>query len=140
MLLSGGKPYALALLLALISILSGNDNRVVVWNLSSGEMIQELCVPSAGFISMLTWIKVDDRDESAFVFGASEGNIYLYERGNDVPLFNFTSITLAHAGAIESLAWDPVHCRLASVGDGHAQVWKFGPDNSECFAGVIETD
>ncbi|KAF9232169.1 hypothetical protein BU15DRAFT_81533 [Melanogaster broomeanus] len=38
----------------------GNDSHVVVWNLSSGEMIQEICIPSAGFISCLAWIKLTD--------------------------------------------------------------------------------
>ncbi|KIK74738.1 hypothetical protein PAXRUDRAFT_19590 [Paxillus rubicundulus Ve08.2h10] len=57
----------------------GNDHCIVIWNLSSGEMIQDICVPSAGFISCLSWIKADDRDESAFIFGASDGNLHLYE-------------------------------------------------------------
>ncbi len=29
-----------------------------------------------------------------------------------------------HSGPIESLAFDPVYCRLASVGGGLPQVWK----------------
>ena len=58
---------------------SGNDSRVVVWNLTSGEMIQEFCVPSIGFISCLAWIKLSDGEEDMFVFGASDGNIHLYE-------------------------------------------------------------
>ncbi|KAG6372572.1 WD40-repeat-containing domain protein [Boletus reticuloceps] len=97
----------------------GNDSRVVVWNLTSGEMIQEFCVPSAGFISCLTWIYLSNEEEDAFVFGASDGNIYLYARGKDQPLFAFCSLTLVHEGAIESLAWDTVHRRLASVGNAN---------------------
>ncbi|KAI9455841.1 WD40-repeat-containing domain protein [Boletus coccyginus] len=108
----------------------GNDSRVVLWSLSSGEMTQEICVPSAGFISCLAWLKLTDRDEDAFVFGASDGNIHLYQRSEDSPLFTFSSICFAHCGAIESLAWDSQHHRLASVGDGEARVWKVAPDHN----------
>ena len=82
----------------------GNDSCVVVWSLVSGEMIQEFCVPSAGFISCLAWVKFSDGGEDMFIFGASDGNIHLYERRKDVPLFAFSSIILAHDGAIEGFA------------------------------------
>ena len=62
----------------------GNDSRIVVWSLVSGEMIQELFVPAAGYISAIIWIDFDDHGESAFAFGASDGNIQIYERSNDV--------------------------------------------------------
>ncbi|KAF8834257.1 WD40 repeat-like protein, partial [Paxillus ammoniavirescens] len=108
----------------------GNDSRIVIWNLASGEMMQEISVPSAGFISCLAWVKLSDENEDAFVIGTSDGNIHLYEQCKDTPLFSFSSITLTNAGAVESLAWDSVHRRLASVGDGEVQVWKVGPDES----------
>lgn len=96
-------------------------------------MLQEICVPSAGFISCFVWIKLADRDEDAFVFGASDGNVHLYQRTDDNPLFSFTSIALAHEGAIESIAWDLHHRRLASVGNGEVRVWKVAPDESACI-------
>jgi WD40 repeat protein len=111
--------------------IAGNDSRVVVWSLSSGEMLQEICVPSAGFISCVAWIKLTDRDEDTFVFSASDGNIHLYQRTSENPVFCFLSITLAHVDAIESLSWDPQHLRLASVGNGEVCVWKFSPDKSK---------
>ena len=46
-----------------LMFVTGNDSRIVIWNLSSGEMLQEICAPSAGFISCLAWIKLADRDE-----------------------------------------------------------------------------
>jgi hypothetical protein len=39
---------------------AGNDSRVVIWSLSSGDMLQKIYVPSAGFISCLAWIKLLD--------------------------------------------------------------------------------
>lgn len=38
-------------------------------------------------------------------------------------------------GPIEDLAFDPVHCRLASVGGGHPQVWSMNED-CECWVSV----
>ncbi|KAF8835205.1 WD40 repeat-like protein [Paxillus ammoniavirescens] len=112
------------------SMLLSGGKTVVVWNLVSGEMMQEICVLAAGFISCLAWIKVTDRDDDGFVFGASDSNIHLYEQGKDTPIFSFVSITLAHAGTIESMAWNSDHRHLASVGNGELQVWKACPDES----------
>ncbi|KAG2033319.1 hypothetical protein BDR03DRAFT_1014390 [Suillus americanus] len=36
----------------------------------------------------------------------------------------------SHAGAVELLAWDPVHHHLASTGDGHPHVWNFTPERT----------
>ena len=92
-------------------------------------MTQELCVPSLGFISGLVWLKLDDCDDSAFAFGASDGNIHIYECGTDTSVFQYLNITIAHMGAIESLAWDPIHRQVASTGNGHPQVWKLSADS-----------
>ena len=94
-------------------------------------MTQEICVPSAGFISCLAWLKLTDRDEDTFIFGASDRNIHLYRQPKDSPLFTFSLICLMHCGAIESLAWNPQHRQLASVGNGEAHMWKVAPDLSK---------
>jgi hypothetical protein len=47
-------------------------------------MIQEIFAPGAGYISAIIWMDFDDHGESAFAFGASDGNIQIYERSNDV--------------------------------------------------------
>ena len=91
--------------------------------------MQEFCVPSASFISCLTWIQLTDKD--AFVSGASDGNIHLYEQGKDQPLFTFYSIMLAHEGAIEGLTWDSVHRQLASAGNSEMKLWKISIEASK---------
>ncbi|KAG1863244.1 WD40-repeat-containing domain protein [Suillus subalutaceus] len=88
----------------------GNDSRVVVWNLTSGEMIQEIISPAAGYISAITWVT---------------DNVHSCQA-----LFKFHSTTIGHSGPVESLAWDPVHHRLASAGDGRPHVWNFMPDKT----------
>lgn len=68
----------------MLTLWTGNDGCVVVWNLTSGEMIQEINVPAVGYISAISWTDIDDHGETMFAFGASDGNIQLYERLNDV--------------------------------------------------------
>ena len=118
----------------------GNDSCVVIWNLASGEMIQEFCIPSAGFMSCLAWVKLSDRGENTFIFGASNGNVHLYEHRKDAPLFAFHSIILAHEGAIEGFVWDSVHCCLASVGNGEVKLWNVNPKSSEFYLWLSITD
>ncbi|KAG2341222.1 WD40 repeat-like protein, partial [Suillus weaverae] len=107
----------------------GNDSQIVVWSLVSGEMMQEIFTPAAGYISAITWMHGNDHSEMSFAFGASDGNIQVYERSND-ELFEFQSMTISHSSAVESLAWDPVHQRLASAGSGRPHVWKFTSDKT----------
>ena len=120
-----------------LMFITGNDSCIVIWNLSSGEMLQEICAPSAGFISCLVWIKLANRDEDSLVFGMSDGNIHLYQCTNEHPVFCFLSITLAHAGAVESLEWDPHHHQLASIDNGEVHVWKASPDQSMYYLFVF---
>jgi|ERR1700679_1647125 hypothetical protein len=59
-------------------------------------MMQEINVPAAGYISAITWMDVDDRGETMFAFGSSDGNIQLYERLNDVCTFGLSDVACAH--------------------------------------------
>jgi hypothetical protein len=44
--------------------------------------------------------------------------------------FDFASLTKAHNTAIESMAYDPRHKRLASTGGGCLKVWDVDSDGS----------
>ncbi|KAG2137110.1 uncharacterized protein EDB93DRAFT_1106661 [Suillus bovinus] len=77
----------------------------------------------------ITWIDVDDHGETTFAFGASDGNIQIYERINDA-LFEFCSTTIGHSGPVELLAWDPMHRQLASASDSWPHIWNFTPDKN----------
>ena len=139
LLLSGGSLHILCLVHNSFVCL-GNDSRVVIWNLASGEMIQEFCIPSAGFMSCLAWVKLSDRGEDTFIFGASDRNVHLYEHRKDAPLFAFRSIILTHEGAIKGFTWDSVHCCLASVGNGEVKLWNVNPESSEFYSWLSITD
>ena len=127
-LLSGGKQFHFQHDSS-DTVQSGNDSCIVIWSLSSDEMIQEVHVPSAGFISCLKWIGLSNQ-EDMFVFGASDGNIHLCRQCKDQPLFSFCSITLAYGGAIKSFTWDSVCSRLASVGNGEVKLWNISSEAS----------
>ncbi|KAG2365900.1 hypothetical protein BDR07DRAFT_1373976 [Suillus spraguei] len=60
--------------------------------------------------------------------GGNDGRVVVWSLTSGT--FGFWSTTIGHSGAIESLAWDPNHCRLASAGDGHLQVWNLTPDKT----------
>ncbi|KAG1736392.1 WD40-repeat-containing domain protein [Suillus paluster] len=107
----------------------GNDSCIVVWSLVSSEMIQEIFTPAAGYISAIIWMDVNNHGETTFAFGASDGNIQVYERSNDA-LFTFQSTTMGHSDVVESLAWDPVHRRLASAAGGRPHLWNLTPDKT----------
>ncbi|KAG2363748.1 hypothetical protein BDR07DRAFT_1375585 [Suillus spraguei] len=72
---------------------------------------------------------MEDCGETTFAVGASDGNIQVYEQINNA-LFEFQSITTSYTSAVESLAWDPVHCRLVSASYGHLHVWSFNLDKT----------
>jgi len=78
LLLNGGDSYVFCFVHNSFVWL-GNNSQVVVWNLASGKIIQELCVPLASFMSCLTWIKLLNGGENMFRFGASDENIHLYK-------------------------------------------------------------
>ncbi|KLO05305.1 WD40 repeat-like protein [Schizopora paradoxa] len=56
---------------------------------------------------------------------------------NGAEKFEFVSVTSgAHNGPIEDLSFDAIHCRLASVGGGHPQVWKIS--NAGILSPMVE--
>jgi hypothetical protein len=49
-------------------------------------------------------------------------------RGNECSInsqltYDFASLTDAHDGAIEDIAFDPHHCRIGAVGKGGLSIW-----------------
>ncbi|KAH7903271.1 WD40-repeat-containing domain protein, partial [Hygrophoropsis aurantiaca] len=103
----------------------GNDARALIWNLHTGELLQEMECMFEGPVSAMKWITPRESRGSAFIFGCADGTLHLYQRTSESSLFSFLSLTKAHTGEIQSLDWDPRHERLASAGGGSPQVWSF---------------
>ncbi|KLO04052.1 hypothetical protein SCHPADRAFT_841082, partial [Schizopora paradoxa] len=98
---------------------------VIVWNLTTGELVQSIQCPFNGAISAVVWIHLRDTKDTCFVFGCADGSLHVYRRKGANLSFEFVSVNSeGHDGPIEDLCFDPVHCRIASVGGGHPQVWK----------------
>jgi hypothetical protein len=59
---------------------SGDDGLVVLWNLKTGETLQEISCAFHGPVSALAWVGFgEDKDES-FIFGCADGSLHLYRR------------------------------------------------------------
>ncbi|KLO04610.1 WD40 repeat-like protein, partial [Schizopora paradoxa] len=108
------------------TLVSGDDAAsVIVWNLTTGELVQSIQCPFNGAISAVVWIHLRDTKDTCFVFGCADGSLHVYRRKGANLSFEFVSVNSeGHDGPIEDLCFDPVHCRIASVGGGHPQVWK----------------
>ncbi|THH06092.1 hypothetical protein EW146_g9717 [Bondarzewia mesenterica] len=111
---------SLAISLDRACLLSGGDDPVsIIWNLRTGENMQEINCVFHGPVAAITWIDLGAGDRKAFVFGCADGTLHLYWRGDINSHFEFVSLTIAHDdGAVEDIAYDPVHSRIATAGGG----------------------
>ncbi|RDB29242.1 Vegetative incompatibility protein HET-E-1 [Hypsizygus marmoreus] len=107
-------------------LLSGADDAsIVIWSLESGEVYQKILTPFHGPTSIVAWTPMsDDSPTGNFAFGSADGSISVYQQGRGGgQTFDFASLTTAHGGPIEDLAFDPYLRRLASVGSGGLKIW-----------------
>ncbi|KAH7906571.1 WD40-repeat-containing domain protein [Hygrophoropsis aurantiaca] len=120
-------------------LISGaNDARAVVWNLQTGEMQQVINCAFHGPISAIKWIVTNMAFvHDPFVVGCADGSLQLYEKSTETSKFTLTSITDAHAGAVEDFDWEPRHQRLASCGHGSPQVWSL--QGQRTFTALVQS-
>ncbi|RDB22826.1 hypothetical protein Hypma_010168 [Hypsizygus marmoreus] len=107
-------------------LLSGADDAsLIVWSLENGQQTQKITVPFHGPIGAVVWTPVqDDAPAGAFAFGCAAGSIYTYIQSHAGSAnFDFASLNTANVGAVESLAFDPYHRRLASIGAGCLNIY-----------------
>ncbi|KLO04086.1 WD40 repeat-like protein, partial [Schizopora paradoxa] len=103
---------------------SNNDTFVIIWNIKTGEAVQKINKAYHVVISSIVWIVLNDSTEPAFVFGCADGSLHLYKKQTCQRMFEFIAMETCHNSAVESLAFNPIHCRLASIGGDFPQVWK----------------
>ena len=80
-LLSGGKHLIIAgeSSSAQVTFLD-DDGLVVVWDLRTGSLLQEVHVPFNGPIVTCRWIPIEQGDSEAFAFGCADGSLHVYAR------------------------------------------------------------
>jgi len=86
-LLSAGSATSRTAIIILIASL-GDDALVVLWNLETGEILQEISCSYMGFVTAACWITTMRNEVKAFAFGCVDGSIHVYalDRG-DVSCF-----------------------------------------------------
>ncbi|TDL14215.1 WD40 repeat-like protein, partial [Rickenella mellea] len=105
----------------------GDDAKVIIWNLATGERMQEIACIYSGQVAAVAWIKLAD-DGLAFVQGCADGSLHVHRRDHGAPsLFEFCTLTNGHDGAVDDIDFDPNHGRLATVGGGAPQIWNVSP-------------
>jgi WD40 repeat protein len=57
-----------------------DDGLVVIWDLQTGKLLQEVHVPFNGPIVTCCWIPVEQGDGEAFAFGCADGSLHVYTR------------------------------------------------------------
>ncbi|EIW74268.1 WD40 repeat-like protein [Coniophora puteana RWD-64-598 SS2] len=111
---------------------AGQEGILMVWNLQTGEIEQEIDQYFHGPISCVTWLFQNDNGPNSFAAGFADGTVHVYESSSANGPFQYVSMVRAHDGQVENMCWDGTHCRLATVGDGSIQVWCWtnrGPYN-----------
>ena len=62
----------------------GDDAELVVWNLSTGEMMQTIRCPFFGAISAIVWLPAMPGLGHGFAFGGADGSIHIYTRDDTI--------------------------------------------------------
>ncbi|KAJ3551974.1 hypothetical protein NP233_g12978 [Leucocoprinus birnbaumii] len=113
----------------------GDDCQISVWNIGAVEArgldpAWTAHVPEHGAVCSCTWASLSTgRGPFFLIFSCVDGSIHVY-RQVDGGVFEFVLKTISHTGAIEDLAFDPIHNRLASVGDSRLILWNVGPQGA----------
>ncbi|KZP07475.1 WD40 repeat-like protein [Athelia psychrophila] len=103
------------------NLLSGcNDGQLVVWNLLTGERIQDIDCAFNGQISCSVWVDTKE----TFVFGCADGSIHLYKWSEVKGCFAYVVQEKMHGDAVQNIAYDPHHKRLATISKSSLQVWN----------------
>lgn len=133
--------------------ITDDDAHLIVWNLRTGEAIQDIHEPFHGPIGAAAWTTIgDDNNDAWIVFGCANGNLIVYNRKERhvsrayvvylrlVALtatkgkFTHVSIADGHGGGpVEDMKFDSKHHRLATCGGSHVQVWKFTAEGERLF-------
>ncbi|KDQ55336.1 hypothetical protein JAAARDRAFT_112591, partial [Jaapia argillacea MUCL 33604] len=105
----------------------GNDGYIIIWDISSGTLIQKHSESIHGQVTAGAWID-SAADSKAFVFSSADSLVSIWGQSKKKNVFESLGPGAMHQGCIESLNFDPFHHRLATVGGGRLTLWAVKPD------------
>ena len=117
--------------------LLGDDSRVVVWSIASGERLFIAEMPFNGPATAAAWAS---RDNSLFIVGFASGDVHLFMSDekkvimqsmiacldliSSLQVYQDSNPTSAGKGAIEGIVYDANHDRVASISAKSTQLWR----------------
>ncbi|KAF7983513.1 hypothetical protein HWV62_21850 [Athelia sp. TMB] len=101
-------------------LLSGcTDGQLMIWNITTGERLQDIDCAFNGQISCITWTDTT----RAFVFGCGDGSVHLYRWSGAKGCYIYVVQEKAHSDAVQNVAYDSQHKRIASISKSSLQMW-----------------
>lgn len=66
----------------LISNLLGDDSNVNLWDVKTGQLLQNIHSPFNGSVSSITWIRLSQQhdENSSFAYGCIDGTVHVFHR------------------------------------------------------------
>ncbi|KAH9010595.1 WD40-repeat-containing domain protein, partial [Lactarius deliciosus] len=102
----------------LISI--GDDSRMVVWSVASGEKLFAVDRPFNGPAMAVSWAS---RDNSRFVVGFASGDLHLFWSEGEKSYSDNIGVS-GGKKAVEGVVYDPIHDWIASICADSTQLWR----------------
>ncbi|KAH9174101.1 WD40-repeat-containing domain protein [Lactarius sanguifluus] len=102
----------------LISI--GDDSRVVVWSVASGERLFAVERPFNGAAMAISWASCDN---SRFVVGFASGDLHIFQNESKKSYRDSLGVS-GGKGPIEGIVYDETHDWIASICADSAMLWK----------------
>ncbi|KAH9910273.1 WD40-repeat-containing domain protein, partial [Fomitopsis serialis] len=108
-----------------VLLTGGGDAKLMIWNVVTGELQQEICDVFHGAIGSVCWVDFEGRGDDGFAYGCSNGTIHVYKWSPIRGQYVFVSLTDAHRGRqVQDIRFNSKYRRIASIGDGSPCVWR----------------
>ncbi|KAH9928230.1 WD40-repeat-containing domain protein [Amylocystis lapponica] len=122
-------------------LLSGGDDAILrIWNLESGELMQEMSCYFHGPIGAITWVDLGEGLDKAFVFGCGDGTLHVYARDDKTGTFQFQFLISGHGDHVEDVKFDARHGRITpELQPFMARAVRFCDDGSSIVIFYVES-
>jgi len=58
----------------------GDDAQVIIWNLHSGELMQQFFCYFNGYVALSVWVNFGEQNDIGFAFGCADGSLHIYQQ------------------------------------------------------------